>query len=162
MKFALSILLLFAFATSSHGQDMEHFLQGSVSYQNSKNVYVKFSSTELIEVGDTLFVQNQNQYLAALIVNNKSSISCVCIPLAGNQFNVGDQIIYRRKSIAAQPILISEDELEVETQESLAPATVITPEPDIVELKSHDQTVRGRLSASWYGNYYDSRQEDIH
>jgi hypothetical protein len=67
-------------------------LEGSVSYVTSQNVYVKFSSTEGIVSGDTLFIKKDYGFLPALIVKDLSSISCVCLPLGELKFAVADKV----------------------------------------------------------------------
>jgi len=162
MKFALSIILYIALVTQLQGQEMDHFLDGSISYKNTQNVYVKFSSTELIRIGDTLFIANENQYFPALVVKHISSISCVCTPITDQDFDIDDSIIFRRKSMRPQPALTPIDSFALDDEESLIPTTIITPEPDITEFDPRNQSVRGRLSASWYGNFYKKGSEDIH
>lgn len=162
MKIALSIFVIIAFVTISWGQSAEPFLNGSISYKNTQSVYVKFESTDLINVGDTLFTQKENQFFAALIVKNISSISCVCTPITDDELNINDRVIFRRKSIPAQPAITTGEDLEIEATEPLVPSTIFTPDPDITEFKSREQSVRGRLSASWYGNFYDTGLDDIH
>jgi hypothetical protein len=80
-----------------HGQVNDGLERGKVSYISSQNVYVKFESTENIEIGDTLFLNKSGEMIPALVVNNKSSISCVCIPIISSGINISDEIVLRRK-----------------------------------------------------------------
>lgn len=162
MKITLSIFVFIATVTLSWGQNLDRFLSGSISYKNTQSIYVKFGSTELIKEGDTLFIQKEALLLPALIVKNISSISCVCTPITDEELNINDRIIFRRKAISAQPVITTDDNFEIETNTPLTPSTIITPDPDITEFKSREQSVRGRLSASWYGNFYDTGLDDIH
>ena len=63
-------------------------LQGQVSFISSQNVYVKFDNTQGILIGDTLYTQQNEIQKAALVVKNKSSISCVTSPLRGINLTV--------------------------------------------------------------------------
>ena len=77
--------------------------EGAVSYKNSQNVYVKFTSTKHIAIGDTLYATLENVLSPVLIVNHKSSISCVGTPLDGIQLNVDDVIVHVQKPEASNP-----------------------------------------------------------
>jgi len=81
------------------GQDKAVHEKGKVSYISSQNVYVKFESTENIEIGDTLFLNKKGEMAPSLVVNNKSSISCVCTPILPGGVKVSDEIIYQRKDL---------------------------------------------------------------
>ena len=59
MKAKVLILLLFVFtAFSAIAQDSQNTMDGTVTFITSNNVYVKFSNTEKITIGATLFFQN--------------------------------------------------------------------------------------------------------
>ena len=74
---------------------------GSVSFLSSRNVYVKFESTEEIASGDTLYVRENELFTPALLVVNKSSSSVVCTPLEGVQMEV-KQVVYARKRMLVE------------------------------------------------------------
>ena len=97
MKYILPILLFFCLETVLLGQVVDEPEDGSVSYITSQNVYVKFKTTDHINVGDTLFVKKGESLVPALVVSNKSSMSCVCTPITPEPFSVSDKIITRQK-----------------------------------------------------------------
>ena len=99
MRYFFLIFFLTAIASLVQGQDNTGLEKGKVSYVSSQNVYVKFESTERIELGDTLFLNKNGKMVPSLIVNNKSSISCVCTPITSGGINVSDEIIFRRKDL---------------------------------------------------------------
>lgn len=68
-------------------------LEGMVSYITSTNTYVKFSNTDKINVGDTLFKQ-QNKVEPVLIINSKSSTSAVGKKIKNEVINVGDKLYF--------------------------------------------------------------------
>ncbi|MEM4260733.1 MAG: hypothetical protein QXG00_05845 [Candidatus Woesearchaeota archaeon] len=81
----LILLYLITFTTKAQNK----FL-GSVTFISSQNVYVKFNSTEFLNLGDTLF--NFSDSKPAAIVKFKSSTSIACqklIPL-----NIGDSLFF--------------------------------------------------------------------
>jgi hypothetical protein len=96
VKNFFSISYFFAIALSLNGQDITTQKGGKVSYMTSQNVYVKFESTENINIGDTLFLTANSKMIAALIVNNKSSISCVCTSISTEKIKVSDEIVTQK------------------------------------------------------------------
>ncbi len=133
---------------------------GKVSYMNSRNVYVKFSSTEMIEAGDTLFVRLNNELRPVLVVENLSSISCVCTPIGDVKLSVGDEVLFPRK-VLKPSVVESQPDSALEASE-VRPPVIYTPEPDVSELPNKGESLRGRLQLSWYGNFYNEGLEDIH
>ncbi len=76
---------------------------GAVSYVSSQNVYVKFSNTVRIEVGDTLYITSGTDLKPALVVTAKSSISCIGTALSSAKLGVSQKVVARkvvRKKIA--------------------------------------------------------------
>jgi len=99
MRYLLFILSFFSTALTSFGQENLVSNSGKVSYMTSQNVYVKFQSTEKINIGDTLFLTSKGKMMPALIVDNKSSISCVCSRLSNARINVTDEIFPQKSKI---------------------------------------------------------------
>lgn len=93
-------ILLLMLIVSAQEENLQ--LEGRISYVTSQNVYIKFSSTEGISVGDTLFILKNKVETPALVVSNLSSISCVGKPLKGSQLKVDDRIIFR-KTVVQKP-----------------------------------------------------------
>ena len=91
-------------AFSLKAQDATMPVKGRVSYITSQNVYVKFESTESIQVGDTLFTNKKGRIIPALVVNNKSSISCVCTPILSGSLEISDNILPRSVAFKNLPV----------------------------------------------------------
>lgn len=89
MRKLLHILLILLLLPDLSGQDRR---EGKITYITSQHVYVKFDSMEGISEGDTLFINQSDQKIAALVVQNLSSVSCVCIPLLSRPFKVSESI----------------------------------------------------------------------
>ena len=70
------ILFIMIITNSLFGQETDFVIEGKVSFMTSKNIYVKFESTEKIKVGDSLWISSSG--LPCLLVKNKSSNSVVC------------------------------------------------------------------------------------
>ena len=121
--------------------------KGKVSYISSQNIYVKFISTENIEIGDTLYVKKNAEQKAALVVNQKSSTSCVCVPLNKLELKKEDEVLFFPKI----KIPITEEEIKepelTETTETIPPTTV--PVQDEQE-ELFKQKIKARLSAASY------------
>jgi hypothetical protein len=89
------ILIFSTFCLLSYGQS-DPLIEGSITYANAVNIYVRFTSTDEIKAGDTLYVLDQGQWIPGLIVNKRSSISCVTTPIVKGAFKVGDKVAYRK------------------------------------------------------------------
>lgn len=163
MKYFWSTILALLFTFALHGQSEGEWLQGTVSFLSSRNVYVKFSSTKNIEIGDSLYTRQRGQYLPALIVDNRSSTSTVCTPIfqegptqVGDIFFARVPIEKKKKAEELPSIQEAQDTTEQDLPEENT--TVITPEEDgdgpSVLYRSK---ANGRISAGSYSNFSDYR-----
>jgi len=103
MRILLTTIMLFIAAAAANGQAAGSGTEGTVSYQSSQNVYVKFESTAGIKAGDTLFKKQGEKQVPALIVRDLSSISCVCTPLPFATLKVSDKVLFVPRPAAAVP-----------------------------------------------------------
>lgn len=152
-------ILLFFFYDGLFGQAVEGFEEGAVSYVTSQSVYVKFSSTEIMSPGDTLFILKDGSPIPALTVRQISSISCVGDVIAPYQPAPGDKLLARKRNTDIQT--------KVEAKEP-APAGEVIPgetappqEAYGEEVTQRLQQISGRLSVSSYLNYSNSGGNDI-
>ncbi|MGB4970405.1 MAG: hypothetical protein WBO31_12795, partial [Saprospiraceae bacterium] len=129
---------------------MDSFLLGNISFLSSQHVYVKFENTNTIKIGDTLFVKIEAQLNPALIVVNRSSVSCVCKRISDHVFKVTDVLVSKVaiseikkpfKKILDTSIVKSEN-----TIQDTKPAT-----QNIIRSKLK-KNYKGRISASSYSN----------
>jgi hypothetical protein len=152
MKRLLHILLFLLPVISLLGQVQsgKTQLEGTVSYITSQNVYVKFPTTKGISPGDTLYLTLNNRVVPALIVNDLSSISCVCSTIGEIKLKVSDRI-----SANIIPLKPPEPEKQFPITDSVVvirnePEDSIHPEKQKKELK---QEIHGRLGISSYTNF---------
>lgn len=116
MRYLLFTLYFLSIPLISLGQESPVLNSGRVSYKTSQNVYVKFKSTEKINIGDTLYRNSKGIMIPALIVDNKSSISCVCSPISTFSIKLSDEIYTRlpkAESRKEENPLIHQDNNEV-------------------------------------------------
>jgi hypothetical protein len=150
MRQLLPVFLLLFLAISLKSQTLGDAKEGTISYVTSQNVYVKFSSTETILVGDTLFMMQDAKKVPVLIVKDLSSISCVCTPISAKKLAVNDKILTQNKAVESSvpaglviaPVIV----LPVVTKVDTVSVKKVTP----TALK---QNVNGRISASAYSNF---------
>ena len=132
-------------------------LEGQVSYVSSLNVYVKFSNTESINKGDTLYIRTDSRLLPYLVVKDKSSTSCVCSSLVSDKISVG-QAFYARVPEKAAPVptrpVPKKDKPVVTDSLSTAPPVLITPESEEKVEPAFRQNIKARLSAASYSTIY--------
>ncbi len=143
----LIICLLAQLALSGQEQ-----VEGKVSYLTSSHVYVRFTSTEGLQDGDTLYRQGSRGEIPALLILSHSSTSCVCEPLGDLTFRVSDRITGRllRKpggdngGKEAQPVAAVPAAAEV------PPGTVPEAAAGKAAGKERRQEIHGRVSLASY------------
>ena len=150
MRILILFITLIIIGFGLKGQTSRQAIDGTVSYITSQNVYVKFSSTENISVGDTLFTVTDGLLLPVLLVKELSSISCVCTPLSSKKLAVNDNIrAFPIKTIPAANLnAVPAPEVKKELVQTDSIPTQKNSPPE--EIK---QRVNGRFSVSSYSNF---------
>jgi hypothetical protein len=151
MKNVLLTMLFILSGTVLVSQTFDENTMGKVSYVTTQNVYIKFSSTENIKPGDTLFFNRQNILIPAVTVKEISSISCVCIPISDNKLAVGDMVFSKRIAQNTENIVNSP---AVTTTPSIA-ASQDTAQVKKEQPKKRTQIVTGNISVASYLNFSD-------
>lgn len=151
MNRLLFIVIIVCSTLQLSGQQKKIVLEGSVSFISSQNTYVKFSNAENIQKGDTLFIRKENNLVPVLIVDQHSSISCICKTIGQPKLKVYDPIvalILENKKVPLKAISAGKDSAAIRTdgQNSAGIAR-----KSVVAKK--DQAVKGRLSVSSYSNF---------
>lgn len=161
---SIKILLLMVFAFfllgmgQVYGQEPD-FTEGVVSYITGQNIYVKFTNTEVIENGDTLYIPVNEVLVPALVVQHHSSISCLCNPIGEQSFKVSDKIIAKGKIKTEKAVLMIQPENQVEkdvNEQVLTSEEIKSPKP------INKQNVAGTLSVSSYSNFTNSISDDLY
>ncbi|MEJ2594040.1 MAG: hypothetical protein P8100_02670, partial [bacterium] len=148
--FTLIGLITFFLAKSAVAQIADEWIAGRVSYVTTNSVYVKFENTEKIETGDTLFILTEGESIPALIVNNKSSLSCVCSPIEGLSLEEGQEVSFRI------PEKVPDAGNEPQPADTAATVPVVSPveeEKEEPAEKKRVQQIGGRVSVSSYTNW---------
>ncbi len=163
MRNFVCLLALFLFVQRAQVLAQVVLEKGTVSFVSSQNVYVKFESTKGINIGDTLFFKKAENPLPALLVSNKSSVSCVCSKLIPDTIRVGDEITAR--TIQAEPKKKDKAKDIGDNKEKDAlppghpdksPEQAAKAEDGVAQNKKiPKQKIRARLSASSYTNLSD-------
>ena len=150
MRILILFITLIIIGFGLKGQTSRQAIDGMVSYVTSQNVYVKFSSTENISVGDTLFTVTDGLLLPVLLVKELSSISCVCTPLSSKKLAVNDNIrAFPVKTIPAANLnAVPAPGVKKELVQTDSIPTQKNSPPE--EIK---QRVNGRFSVSSYSNF---------
>ena len=145
-RYLLFIVALLAGITARSQSDPIH---GEVTFLTTQNVYVRFENTELLQLGDSLFVSGMER--ACLVVTNKSTTSCVC------QI-VGECSVEKGTGVTAFP------HPEPKAEKPLAPvAAVEAPlkkeEAEMEIDPMQMQEIRARISASTYSTLAADRAD---
>ena len=144
-------ILFFLFAITVFAQTgNKKIIIGNVSYISSQNIYVQFDNTNGIEIGDTLFIKEKNNYLPAVKVEHKSSTSCSGSAISNNKLEAKTQLYAfvkvtdnqnteeQKDSVTATPVIVP-----VVTEETVDTKTTLEPVP----------TLSGKVSIQSYSNF---------
>ena len=157
--FIALVTILQCVALFSKAQSNQNFLEGEVSYITGKNIYVKFRNTEGIEDGDSLFIRQNELLVPALVVQNHSSISCLCIPLNDFSFQVSDKVFAK----VVKPELKKVAEIQKEELPEKDVNEQVLTSPETAKVKpEHQQDINGRISLSSYSNISGTESENLH
>ncbi|MBT8228702.1 MAG: hypothetical protein KJO50_00485 [Bacteroidia bacterium] len=161
LKIILQLTVFLGFCGICSGQGDSELIGGHVSYVTSKNVYVKFESTSVINAGDTLILSRESQLKSCLVVRQKSSSSCVCQRIGDCQVSKDDQVFFKWIK-TKNPTSENEEpsvNLNIDPVESID-----TIYPDYEQDKNvpeFEQKIRGRISAASYSSLPEM-QENRH
>jgi hypothetical protein len=72
----------------------EEALYGTVSFITSQNVYLRFDNTDLLQLNDTIYQEVGGKNQPCLVLQQKSSVSCIADPISDCQFKKGDKVVY--------------------------------------------------------------------
>jgi hypothetical protein len=152
---SIILLLLFVLANGHFAQTQDYqIVEGSISYFSAQNVYTKFKNTEGIEVGDTLFIKEKNNFLPAVKVDHKSSTSCAGISITDKKIEINTSL-YAFTTI-------TQSETKADTSESLSLAPVVIPTVTTEAIITQTSlepvpTLAGRFSAQSYSNFTNNQ-----
>jgi hypothetical protein len=156
MKSILIILFLVLDVFIIAQSDKSNIIEGSVSYISAQNIYVKFTSTNGIEVGDTLFLKEKNKLIPAIRIEHKSSSSCSGVSITSKKLEVNTFLFAF--------IMTNEVETEAETKSSdsisISPIVVSTVSADEIVTKTSLEplpTLSGRVSVQSYSNFTNNQ-----
>jgi hypothetical protein len=147
VKKVVVILLFHTICLLSNAQN-DPLIEGTITYANAVNVYVRFSSTNEIKAGDTLYIFDVDQWKPGLIVNKLSSISCVTSPFSNPKIKVGDRVAYRKRKIT----VVDEKTEKPAVKNELVKEAIVLPDSvdhdEKEKAKVRKQTYSARLTAS--------------
>ena len=146
----LKIFFLF-FAVSVFAQSgNEKIVSGRISYISSQNIYVQFEKTTGIEIGDTIFFNEKNNFIPAVKVEHKSSTSCSGASITNIKLEINTQLYAFVITADNQDTKEIKDSINTElaivtavTTESIKTKTTLEPVP----------TLSGRVSVQSYSNF---------
>jgi hypothetical protein len=135
------------------GQESSGEREGSVSYITSQNIYVRFSSTENIESGDTLYIRRGQEFIPAMRVSSTSSISVVGTPMQGISMKVGDAVIALFPAGIEPGDVMTEKSAAASNAASAGADSTGSVSPEGKSVKSGSgQSIHGRISLSSYSH----------
>ncbi len=156
MRFGILILTINLLTATflSAQTDAEISLQGTISYISSQNFYVKFQSTEGIEIGDTLYTKDKNDFIPSIKVEHKSSTSCAGTSITDKKLEL-NTLLYAF-------ISIDDVEAEEDTTQSTTIAPIVIPTVVVDEVVTKTSlesvpTLSGKISVQSYSNFTNNQ-----
>ena len=155
-----TILTLMIFCSLSGQEGSVLTINGVVTFKASKNIYVRFPDTEVIDIGDTLYTNKKGILSPCMIVSKKSSSSCICLSLLDCDIKMEDVVVYQKQQFIDQ-----ENKMEPNTDELTE--DVVSQEPLKEELdkssrSTYNQKIRARVSAASYSSFSNEENDDRH
>jgi hypothetical protein len=150
MRNILLIFIIISIGIDLAAQTGPEYLTGKVSFISSQNVYVKFTSTNGISAGDTLFKMSDGKPAPVLRVLNSSSTSCICTNISSAILVISDPIFARKKNLNVKP--------EGKSAAQVAKEEVIKKNIPAAETKQYTsdspkQRIMGSISAAAYSDF---------
>lgn len=163
VKISMRLFLGIFFVTFSIqliGQSNDVYEEGVVTFKASDNVYVRFTSTDKMEIGDTIFLKNATELLPCLVITKKSSTSCICESLENCAVSKNDKVIYSKKQIViiSAPTTIPANTVDPVLEEQTSEILM----PEITAENNRVQQISGSLSAASYSNLSSLTDGDTH
>jgi hypothetical protein len=134
---------------------------GVVTFKASENIYVRFLDTEMINIGDTLYLNNAGILSPCMMVKKKSSSSCICLKIDNCKIEIDETVVFQKKKKIqkdkfindlpsdSEPIVVEQNETLKEDNSSLSNG-------------SYKQRIRARASAATYSNLSNEENKDRH
>lgn len=88
---------------------------GEISFVSGSNYYVKLPAGNLLAAGDTLYMQLNGESIPALVVKQKSSLSCLAEKITDRNISKGE-LMYAPEGKAGSGEIVREPEIEPVTQ----------------------------------------------
>ncbi len=162
MRNIIIVISIFFISSSLFGQkDNAMSKNGVVTFKASENIYVRFSDTEMINVGDTLYANNAGILSPCMTVTNKSSSSCICVKLDNCEIEVDDTVVFQKKKREQEEKIIndlpSDPEIIVDEQNE-----TLKEDDSSLSIGPYKQKIRARASAATYSNLSNEENKDRH
>jgi hypothetical protein len=154
-RYNIVLLLLILVEALVSGQGS---VEGKVTYITSQHVYVRFSSTEGLNDGDTLYMQVSRGEVPVLVILSHSSTSCVCEPLVEREFKLSEQVTGRPKNLNTAGLARAEEVLSDQDAVLATDTTAQAGEGD-QSGTARKQEISGRFTLSSY-TYLKNKQSD--
>ena len=148
MRYILSVLLIFLTWSGLYSQVKR---EGNISFITTEHIYVRFSSTENISEGDTLYIKRGDIDLPALQIKNLSSISCVCVSLLTEAFTTSDPVYAILEIRDSDP---PGEPAGNEAKQKDEVSEITSTQADSIVKGKLKQDISGRLSLSSYSGFY--------
>ena len=150
------ILQLIGFPLLSQTQSSS---EGVVSFIASDNVYVRFSSTDVISIGDTLYFKS----IPCLEVIKKSSTSCICQSLNDCNIEKDNILIFKepefKKESKASIGSVDSTDIKLPSEEIKPEYNTVIEDDHLPEFK---QRLNARTSIATYSSFSPFENNDRH
>ncbi len=152
-KYKLIFVLLVLCSAVYAQKSGKKLIKGKVEYISSQFYYIRFTTTNGINAGDTLYIKSRKKYIRKFIVKSKSSRSCAAV-LIGSKVKLNRNVYaFVRIKITEpkkkEPVTVSSNKL---TEKSAKNSAKIYTSSVAKKIRRNEKSIYGRLSISGYSN----------
>ncbi|MCB0835556.1 MAG: hypothetical protein KDD99_02755 [Bacteroidetes bacterium] len=153
----MKILISFLLALNMFSHDETQIIKGQVTLITSANIYVRFDNTDLMKIGDRLFLSGQKT--ACLKIIGKSSASCVCNSLNNCSIKKGDVVLFLAPANRKKPSIVQKNIKKDEEEDYEIPIDSLYKLEKLPKRVNYKEDIRGRLSMANYSLFSKDRDD---
>ncbi|MCF8371522.1 MAG: hypothetical protein K9H64_07860 [Bacteroidales bacterium] len=161
IKSLFFVIMVLLSVTQLQAQNTSEPVEGELTFKSSQHFYVKYPSTEDIQIGDTLFLQSAGKLVPALVVASKSSVSCVCDPIGDITAKVKDKIYFvptLKKKNRVKETITGRETKNVITE--VQPDTLAEAKPAEQKKKASHALISGKIAAASYSDFTNTEADN--
>jgi hypothetical protein len=140
---------------------VESEYQGKISYLSAQSIYVRFDDSNNLHVGDTLYVKRTDSFKPIIVIESRSSLSCMGTPLSSLEVSMGEDVYANPPVVEAEQPAVGGEVDMVKDSTKIGSTIQEQSETGEEEMKLEER-IRGRISASSYSRFSNETDNSSH